>query len=384
MKHVASKLEGIGPEYTRLQAHLQAWRQVLKAAPPSGYEQLIRALGPIREQHLKISRLFYTVPVTPCAFALSELARANQHWQDVIDKALGQSRALEDLRRVHRTWLETTKGMPDSAAWLQGAAATSLSDTIYRLTLSEKLLTRVDFEALKTLALPSRSLSAVVDSVGSAASAYARLAESVRALKDVTHLPEFLLPGATREVFTTGYALNGISVVEAPEDESDSDLAELVAHVTRETSGWESLLRSVDPDLAAPYIGAHEALGTANPDKARHVLISLRELWQHLLRRLAPDHEVLAWMPADSNDLVHNGRPTWKARVRYICRAIAHGPLGDFAVEDTNSLVKLLNLFNRVHELREGLTERQLHALVLRSDSWLMYILRVYEAAKQS
>lgn len=48
-----------------------------------------------------------------------------------------------------------------------------------------------------------------------------------------------------------------------------------------------------------------------------------------------------------------------------------------FLMNDTRALVKMIELFNRVHELETALTDEQLRAILLRTDSWLMYILQI-------
>ena len=115
------------------------------------------------------------------------------------------------------------------------------------------------------------------------------------------------------------------------------------------------------------------------PPLFSYILSSLRELWNHLLRRLAPDEYVLAWVSRDDAELLHDGRPTRKARVLYVCRSINHEPLTDFIVQDTRALVTLVESFNRLHELESELTDEQLRALLLRTDSWLTYILQIWE-----
>ncbi len=51
------------------------------------------------------------------------------------------------------------------------------------------------------------------------------------------------------------------------------------------------------------------------------ILASLREFWNHLLRRLAPDELVMKWVPEDDKDLLKDGQPTRRARF-YMCAAI--------------------------------------------------------------
>jgi len=95
---------------------------------------------------------------------------------------------------------------------------------------------------------------------------------------------------------------------------------------------------------------------------------------------VAPDKLVATWIPgiANQKDLLHEGKPTRRARVLYVCRELNNDPLIDFLMHDTRALVKLIELFNRVHELETELTYEQLRAILLKTDSWLMYILQIW------
>ena len=130
-------------------------------------------------------------------------------------------------------------------------------------------------------------------------------------------------------------------------------------------------------------MGARNALSSENVDRARHILSSLRELWNHLLRRLAPDNLVHEWISEveDKDGLLFEGRPTRRSRVLYVCRNLDHAPLSEFLVHDTRALVKLIGFFNRVHELETDLTDEQLRAILAKNDSWLMFILQIYGEA---
>lgn len=238
----------------------------------------------------------------------------------------------------------------------------------------------IDFEAIRgRFQIKMPVISGLESSIAHVAASYGNLAESLREISDITRLPAFVLPGATREIYTTSFALETLR----PWDERDEDEAEteiqFVAEAELETSGCIALLQQVDPGLARPYIGARDALYVNNADRARHILSSLRELWNHLLRRLAPDDLVAAWIPRVPNqkDLLHDGKPTRRARVLYVCRELNNEPLTDFLMHDTRALVKLIKLFNRVHELETALTDEQLRAILIRTDSWLMYILQI-------
>jgi hypothetical protein len=352
------------------------------AKPPylSVIEQMERTLEPIRRQQLEITR---ALEMAGAATRIHEIVGANQHWQDLIKQATATSRIAESLSAAHQSWLDTIKPIQhdfSQLSQLQASAKLALCDTSLRLSATERLMAGIDFEAIRDrFQIEMPVISGLESSIAHVAASYGNLAESLREISDITRLPAFVLPGATREIYTTSFALETLR----PWDERDEDEAEteiqFVAEAELETSGCIALLQQVDPGLARPYIGARDALYGNNADRARHILSSLRELWNHLLRRLAPDDLVAAWIPGVSNqkDLLHDGKPTRRARVLYVCRELNNEPLTDFLMHDTRALVKLIELFNRVHELETALTDEQLRAILIRTDSWLMYILQI-------
>lgn len=376
---MSDDLRHVSPSFLHLQKEMERIR--LSFQPPSVrfYEQIEQALRPIRQHHMEIARM---AAISDLASArIAEVVKANQHWQDMIDKATASTRVFSDLTRTHESWLKGIKPMQDQIAQLQAQTKLSLGGIAHRLTVSERLLAGIDFDKIRQAMLPQQSTVArLQDAIRGMTANYGSLADSIRSYPDFTHLPSFAVPGATREVFVTGYA---VDILQAPSDEDvEGDASQLVVDAEEETSICVSLLQKVNPALATPYAGARAALGSDNPDRARHILTSLREFWNHLLRQIAPDDQVLAWVPQNETDLLHEGRPTRRARVLYVCRDLNHAPLSDFVVQDTRALVKLVEFFNRVHQLESELTDEQLRALLLRTDSWLTYILNIWEGSK--
>jgi hypothetical protein len=364
----------------KLHHDMEAINKLAKPSYLSVIEEMERTLEPIRRQHLEISRAF---EMSGAMARIQEIVSANQHWQDLIKQATATSRIAESLSAAHQSWLDTIKPIQHDfshISQLQASAKLALCDTSLRLAATERLMAGIDFEAIRgRFQIEMPVIAGLESSIVHVAASYGGLAESLREISDITRLPAFVLPGATREIYTTSFALETLR----PWDDRDEDEVEteiqLVAEAELETSGCIALLQQVDPGLARPYIGARDALYGNNADRARHILSSLRELWNHLLRRLAPDDLVTAWIPGVSNqkDLLHEGRPTRRARVLYVCRELNNEPLTDFLMHDTRALVKLIELFNRVHELETELTDEQLRAILLRTDSWLMYILQI-------
>ncbi len=238
----------------------------------------------------------------------------------------------------------------------------------------------IDFEAIRgrsDIEIPV--IAGLESSIDHVAASYGSLADSLREISDITRLPAFVLPGTICEIYTTSFALETLrSWDDRDEDEAETE-NQLVAETELETSGCIALLQQVDPGLARLYIGDRDALYGNNADRARHILSSLRELWNHLLRRLAPDDLVASWIPgvSDQKDLLHDSKPTRRARVLYVRREMNKDPPTDFLTHDTWALVKLIELFNRIHELETELTDEQLSAILCKTDSWLMYILQI-------
>ena len=360
---------------------MEAINRLAKPSYLSVLEQMERTMEPIRRQQMEISR---ALEMSGAAARIQEIASANQHWQKVIKQATATSRITESLTAAHQSWLERIKPIQHDFSHflqLQVSAKLALCDTSLLLTATERLMAGIDFEAIKSrfqIELPI--ISGLESSIAHVVTSYGSLSESLREISDITRLPAFVLPGATREIYTTGFALETLRPWDERDDEEAGMEIQLIAEAELETSGCIGLLQQVDPGLAQPYIGARDALNGNNADRARHILSSLRELWNHLLRRLAPDELVSAWIPGNANqqDLLNEGRPTRRARVLYVCRELNNDPLTEFLTYDTRALVKLIELFNRVHELDTKLTDKQLRAIILKTDSWLMYILQIW------
>lgn len=368
---------------TKLHQDMEKFNRLTKPSYMSVIDQMERAMEPIRRHQLEISR---ALEISGAAARMKDIIGANQHLQDVLKNATATSRIVENMSATHQSWIERINPAQHDFSQIQASASLALCDVSLHLTATERLMAGIDFDAIRQrFQIETPVISGLEHSIARVSASYGNLAESLRGVPDITRLPNFVLPGATREIYTTSIALETIR----PRDERDEEDAEteiqLIADVELETAGCITLLQRVDPGLARPYVGARDALNGNNADRARHILSSLRELWSHLLRRLAPDELVSAWITGNTNqqDLLHEGRPTRRARVLYVCRELNNDPLKEFLAHDTRAIVKLIELFNRVHELESELTDEQLRAILLKTDSWLMYILQIWTGSSE-
>lgn len=163
---------------------------------------------------------------------------------------------------------------------------------------------------------------------------------------------------------------DGSIEVSDEEHELSDELAEEMA------SALPAALERLDGSFVAMWRGATAALTSSNPDRVRHFATSSRELFTHVLHQLAPDAGVRAWSTAPEH--YHDGRPTRRARLLYVCRGIKHGPFDMFVDKDIEAVLEMLSLFQEgTHATDAGFSEPQLAAMRLRIESALRFLLEI-------
>lgn len=142
------------------------------------------------------------------------------------------------------------------------------------------------------------------------------------------------------QLFNTANFLESITIEEKEEIEEE----ELKTDIIYENEiGLSYYLNKLDSNLYYMWLGAKKALESRNPDRVRHFSISIRELITHVLNTLAPNNEVKKW--STSEEHLHEGKPTRKARILYICREIKTENFEKYVNADVNSMIEFINLF---------------------------------------
>ena len=176
----------------------------------------------------------------------------------------------------------------------------------------------------------------------------------------------------SHEVYREAELLEQITV---PEDEQAVSDEYKVIPIPEERS-LEDWLGEINSGLPNLLEGARKVLNTNNPDRARYAASSLRELIGHVLRQLAPEDKIRVWKTDPT--YYHNGRPTRRTRLLYICREIDFDDLSEFVNADVKSALTLIDaLHAEAHIISRRLTDRQLQALVDRTVSLLLFLLRL-------
>jgi Predicted pPIWI-associating nuclease len=108
--------------------------------------------------------------------------------------------------------------------------------------------------------------------------------------------------------------------------------------------------------------------------------ISLRELFTHVLHKLAPDSEIRSW--TSSPEYFDRGNPTRKARLLFICRDINYDPFSAFVEKDITSVLSFWEVLNRAHEIVIPFSQRQLTAFKIRMEGALRLLLVTWNSRK--
>jgi hypothetical protein len=135
-------------------------------------------------------------------------------------------------------------------------------------------------------------------------------------------------------------------------------------------------LPQVNTGLLNMWKGAIETFNSNNSDKVRQFTVSIRELFGHLMHTLAPDVEVSKWTTDPA--MYHEGRPTRKARLHYICRNISSKPFNKFVEKDIQATIEFIAIFqDGTHSIESGFSPAQLIALKSKAEATLKFLLEI-------
>lgn len=306
--------------------------------------------------------------------SIRALTKANASIKCMFESTGRMDTAMRSAIESNRRWQEMTKTI-------------ALRDEVTALTLKRHTSSMLS----ASLAAQSKFMQLESHRLGAAVHAAASFQESLRSGLDrftttYDRLFDFigaqpatlaeLAPVVTQrpplEVYREADLLEEITI---PEDEQSPSEDEGIG-LAPEERPLEDWLHQLDPNLANMLRGARAAIRESNPDRARHVTTSVRELFTHVLHRLAPDDGVRGWNRADN--YYQNGRPTRRARLLYINRGINVDPLSEFVDADVDSALTLINALHAgTHGITSRLTDRQLQAMVDRIESLLVFLFRL-------
>ncbi|WP_426324374.1 hypothetical protein [Pedobacter sp. R-06] len=158
--------------------------------------------------------------------------------------------------------------------------------------------------------------------------------------------------------------------IDDPEEVSEEQLDSEITEKNRDAIS--QYLPVVHKDLPDLWHGAVQAMQSDNPDKIRHVITSLRELYTHVLHLLAPDDVITKW---DVNkEHYANGRPTRRGRFLYLCRNL-NGSNSQFAKllkTEIDATLAMIDLFQGgTHSIKSTFSPFELEFIKIKADTTL-------------
>lgn len=262
----------------------------------------------------------------------------------------------------------------------QSLSALSLQTSIIKATefsiLAEKSLYSITTANLGSkIALAGEKKNFLTSSVFGLSNSYLALLESFeRNPLSYTQINPSLSRIAPVEYFSTANLLEAISVEEdaTPEEELLKEEIQYENEILLSRH-----LPKIDPGLYKMWKGAIEAYNSDNSDRVRHFSTSIRELYTHLIHKLAPDESIKKW----TSDPIyfHEGRPTRKARLLFICRNINSDPFSVFIKKDVEATIAFIDIFQKgTHDIDPVFSPNHLVTIKSKAENTLKFLLEIH------
>lgn len=359
---------------TGVQNHLSAFNTIQSYLPTIDH---LAAVSPIlnlsRQATLSISSL--TTPSVLSGLAAS-IATDYQPW---YNENIGKSSLLPASTFSALNFIETSENLA-SLIGSESLSTLTLQSSIVKATefslFAEKSLFAVTTENLGSkLSLTFEPKNYLTSSFLGLSDSYSTLLKSFEANPlSYTQISPSISKIAPLEYFSIANLLEAISVDEdiTPEEE----LLKNEIQYENEIS-LSSHLPKINEGLYKMWKGAIEAYNSNNSDRVRHFSTSIRELYTHLIHILAPDEAIKKWTSDVS--YYHEGRPTRKARLLYICRNINNEPFNIFVKKDVEATIAFIDIFQKgTHDIDPFFSPNHLVTIKSKAESTLKFLLEIH------
>ncbi len=362
-----------GHVYRQVAKDFQERENLIKAAMPEFSNSYLNAINSMQPALDRLQQLENHSP------SMGLLSNAHSHLASIMSNEAELERAARSAVAIAACWQEAAMAYQRLGENTVAAAEQALKShyaTIAETSfLAQQRLLRVPWDSLGSItAIDPSEFFGARDHFAALIERYQSLALSYDKQENlIASFPPIVSGGPPLEIMTCSKVMDSLSRhINKEEDEeqiyqAESDYEDEIERDTDE-------LLSFNPDLRAVWLGAKEALRSGNPDRGRHVSVSLRELLTHVLHALASDADIRSWTTEPCH--FRDGRPTREARILFICRGINHGPFSNFMNADVRASIEFIELFQRgTHKLAAPFSDDQLRALIVRAESLLRFLL---------
>lgn len=291
--------------------------------------------------------------------------------ESVTIKNSAFSRIFQEQQRLHNT----IKGMALNDTLKSAFAKIDTTRMLSASLVAQTKLAAFDRLSIGTLAGIDTALSkALTINLGNFTRSYQSLLETASTRESLLKHVPFITTYSPVEYYREIEVLQRITV---EDDEAENEDEIVIREALSESlPSVDALLEDFNDQLCRLLQGARDSLASNNPDCARHVTTSVRELFTQVLQALAPDNEIRAWSTNEQH--FHNNRPTRRARLLYICRHINCDPLTRFVEDDVQAALSFVESLNAgTHVVESRLTNSQLGSIISRMESLLVFLLQL-------
>lgn len=342
----------------------------------SSYSDIISSLQPEIE---RVRELYLSTPI------IDAVNQANEGITALFAKQTSLSKLAYETASFSQYWkteLESVKHLASGMEAVKLVLDSHFDEIAQVSLLAQERLLKSPWSCLeKSVLYKTNELSSALESFNVLTENYNLLVHSFNGKEvNIVNFPPFVSGLPPIEILTTSDLLDTISRTDTEEyvDAADALESEIRENIK---CALEELLDDVNPEIRRLWLGAKEALFSKNPDKKRHVIVSLREMITHILHNIAPDNEVSKWTSKPSH--YSKGRPTREARLLFICRSINHGPFEQFLNKDVESHIKFINLLQRgTHEININFTDQQIRTLIVRTEALARFLLITWKSTR--
>jgi hypothetical protein len=171
------------------------------------------------------------------------------------------------------------------------------------------------------------------------------------------------------------YAIDVAQSITVPDEGNDHGLIE--GYISDDVPILlDELLLSLDHRLIKLLEGARKSLHSDNPDRVRHVTVSLRELCTHVVRYLAPDQAIREW--SSEPGYYDKGNPTRRARLLFIVRNQNSCQIPNFTENYVKYALSLITALNSgSHSIEPETSSVQLQKLMRNIEVLLIFLIQV-------
>jgi hypothetical protein len=359
---------------TGVQNHLSAFSTIQSYLPKVDH---LTAISPIidmsRQATLAISGL--TAPSVMTGLAAS-VANNYQPWYEanIAKSSFLSAKAYSTLNLV-----DTSKNLA-TIIGIQNLSALTLQSSIVKATefslFAEKSLYAVTPQNLGSrITLATDPKNYLTSSFLGLSDSYSTLLKSFESNPlSYTQISPSISRIAPLEYFSTANLLEAISVEEdvTPEEELLKNEIQYENEIL-----LSSHLPRIDAGLYKMWKGAIEAYNSTNSDRVRHFSTSIRELYTHLFHILAPDDAIKKWSSDPTH--YHEGRPTRKARLLFICRNINNDPFNTFVKKDVDATIAFIDIFQKgTHDIDPVFSPNHLVTIKSKAENTLKFLLEIH------